>query len=485
MSVPSIPTENLSTDNSQAPPTPHQKSGRRLSKSVMRSDSSDAEGSKGWGMVAMNDGSGTERAVRVVQKAEAEDFNMMKVSWVWTEDGQTNQIDLRHGRISGIRKIYVNKELITREGKSLRNLISDKGSTHYFEIGSHSACIDIRPKSGVASGFTYQLLVDENPIEQSLGGPTSDMGRLDIGTRAVQLPKTSDGLGMTLRNNPLGPTGVVVWTVEPGKAAERAGIGVGDVVLSIEDNIVKEIDHLVEYVSRSVGVVHMELAGTAQSRTVVLHKKPYGDDDKLPIGLGLQTTSCGIGILVTEIDPGSAAWACKESGGLRLGDAILSIDGTVPSSPKHAVNLILQAGQDGKYAAAPNISVAEPKEEAGGDGARARARPCETPWPHALLLLRACSLSARRRIDSRSRQSSSRWSTTRPTSRRTFGRGARVWCGVYPQLQVRGLAAWAKTVPPYFSTLGSYNLSRQERKLKAEREAAGQAAMSMCVCVCV
>ena len=44
-----------------APPTPHLKSGRRLSKSVMRSDSHDAEGSKGWGMVVMRDGSGTER----------------------------------------------------------------------------------------------------------------------------------------------------------------------------------------------------------------------------------------------------------------------------------------------------------------------------------------------------------------------------------------------------------------------------------------
>lgn len=341
MSVPSLDTENLSTDNTGAPPTPHQKSGRRLSKSVMRSDSSDAEGSKGWGMVSINDGSGTERTVRVVQKAIAEDFNMMKVSWVWTEDGKTCQIDLRHGRISGIRKIYVNKELITREGKNLKNLISDQGSTHYFDIGPHSACIDIRPKGKMGSGFTYQLMIDDNPIEQSLGGPTSDLGRLDIGTRAVQLPKTSEGLGMTLRNNPLGNTGVVVWTIEPGKAAEKAGIKVGDVVLSIEDNIVQEIDHLIEYVSNSVGVVNMELAGTAQSRTIVLPKRPHGPDEKVPIGLGLQTTSCGVGVLVTEIDPGSAAWACKEAGGLRLGDAILAVDGIVPSSPKHAVNLIL------------------------------------------------------------------------------------------------------------------------------------------------
>ena len=36
----------------------------------------------------------------------------------------------------------------------------------------------------------------------------------------------------------------MVWTVEEGKAAERAGIVVGDVVLSVEDHIVNEIDNV-------------------------------------------------------------------------------------------------------------------------------------------------------------------------------------------------------------------------------------------------
>ena len=78
MAVPQLDTSHMPamTGDNAAPPTPHQKSGRRLSKSVMRSDSQDAEGSKGWGMVVVRDGSGTERAVRVVQKAEAEDFNV-------------------------------------------------------------------------------------------------------------------------------------------------------------------------------------------------------------------------------------------------------------------------------------------------------------------------------------------------------------------------------------------------------------------------
>ena len=77
--------------------------------------------------------------------------------------------------------------------------------------------------------------------------------------------------------------------------------------------------------------------GTSASRVVQLTKSTKGD--KQPIGLGLQTTSCGVGILVTEIDKGSSAWESE----LRLGDCILSINGAVPSSPKEAVGFILKA----------------------------------------------------------------------------------------------------------------------------------------------
>lgn len=61
-------------------------------------------------------------------------------------------------------------------------------------------------------------------------------------------------------------------------------------------------------------------------------------EGKQPIGLGLQSTSCGIGILVTEIDKGSSAAASE----LRLGEVILSIDDMVPSSPRDAVQIILK-----------------------------------------------------------------------------------------------------------------------------------------------
>ena len=324
-----------------AAPTPHKLSGRRLSKSVMAAAARDAEGSKGWGMVAVTDGSGTSRAIRVVQQAVKEDaWNMYKVSWIWTLDSKTYKVELRHGRRSGIRKIYVNKELVERQ-KSLASLVSDTGSTHMIQLGEeHDAAIHIVKSGG---SFTYQLEIDGCPIEQSIAGPMSG-GSLDLGDRTVVLPKTADGLGMTLRNNPNGSgTGVVVWTVFEGMAAERAGLRVGDVVLSVHDQLVDNIGPLADLIANTPGEsISMELAGSLPSRLIKMQKDPNGDGKVLPIGIGVQSTSCGVGILISEIDTGSAAAASE----LKLGDCILSIDGAVPCSPKDAVLMVL--GSPGK-----------------------------------------------------------------------------------------------------------------------------------------
>ena len=105
-------------------------------------------------------------------------------------------------------------------------------------------------------------------------------------------------------------------------------------VLSVEAHLVDTIDHLIEYVAGAQGIVSMEVAGVGPSRVVAVVKAR----DK-PVGLALQLTSCGVGTLVSEVDPhGSAAGSA-----MKAGDIILSIDGVVPTSPKHAVQLFTQA----------------------------------------------------------------------------------------------------------------------------------------------
>ena len=105
-------------------------------------------------------------------------------------------------------------------------------------------------------------------------------------------------------------------------------------VLSVEAHLVDTIDHLIEYVAAAQGIVSMEVAGLGPSRAVTVVKAR----DK-PVGLALQLTSCGVGTLVSEVDPhGSAAGSA-----MKAGDIILSIDGVVPASPRHAVQLFTQA----------------------------------------------------------------------------------------------------------------------------------------------
>lgn len=105
-------------------------------------------------------------------------------------------------------------------------------------------------------------------------------------------------------------------------------------MLSVEAHLVDTIDHLIEYVAAAQGIVSMEVAGLGPSRAVTVVKAR----DK-PVGLALQLTSCGVGTLVSEVDPhGSAAGSA-----MKAGDIILSIDGVVPTSPKHAVQLFTQA----------------------------------------------------------------------------------------------------------------------------------------------
>mmetsp|Transcript_7671 Transcript_7671/g.23959 ORF Transcript_7671/g.23959 Transcript_7671/m.23959 type:complete len:124 (+) Transcript_7671:64-435(+) len=81
--------------------TPFTQSGRRLSKLVLRADSNGV-GEQSAGLVELEDESGSVQLVRVDQYVEIESdsllSNMVRVSWEWTADGNSHQVELRHGR---------------------------------------------------------------------------------------------------------------------------------------------------------------------------------------------------------------------------------------------------------------------------------------------------------------------------------------------------------------------------------------------------
>ena len=106
--------------NAGADPSGRPLSSRRLKKEVLKADSTSTEASNSAGHITLRDELGTPRSMRVVQREEYEDFNMVSVKWVCT-DALPFQIELRHGRKSGIRKIYVNKELVERTKRCARS----------------------------------------------------------------------------------------------------------------------------------------------------------------------------------------------------------------------------------------------------------------------------------------------------------------------------------------------------------------------------
>lgn len=130
----------------------------------------DGEGSTSTGVASLRGRNGESLHVRVVQSQEREDLNMHRVRWVFTEGSETFQVELRHGRTSGIRKIYVNRQLQERI-KSVTHLVRDQGSSHEFPLPAslpdaprRTARVVIRPMEGLGE-FAYQLLIDGTPIQ--------------------------------------------------------------------------------------------------------------------------------------------------------------------------------------------------------------------------------------------------------------------------------------------------------------------------------
>lgn len=302
---------------------------RRLKKELLCADSVNNEVSNSAGHVTLADSAGTPRSVRVVQQQELEDFNMVNVKWVWSFEGKTHQIVLRHGRRSGIRKIYVDKTMVERT-KNLTDRIIDRGSLHVFTIEGRHAKIIIVP--GRSACFRYSLSIDNEEIERDLNISAPGLSS-DIGTHFVRPSASPDGFGMTLANCGNRSDGVVVIELEPGLPAHACGLLVGDVVLSVDEVSIVDTAVILDKLAHAHGEVTLEVSGSSPSRLVVV-PNPFASSNNGSIQLS--DTSCGVGVYVQTVTPAGGI-PLGGAGQLEVGDVILSVDGAVTESARETI----------------------------------------------------------------------------------------------------------------------------------------------------
>jgi serine protease Do/serine protease DegQ len=235
--------------------------------------------------------------------------------------GRTGISPIGPGRGENAIEDFIQTDASINPGNSGGALVNMRGEL----VGINSAIIS-RTGGNIGIGFAVP-----SEIARSIMGQILDFGEVRRGLLGVSIT-TIDAEGAKALGSGVN-RGALVSDVQPGSAAEEAGLRVDDIIVRVDDRKIDDSRALLNAIGLkgSGDTVRIELLRDGETRTVTakLRERTLTESTGEEIHPGLagaqfaaETTTSGGGIEVTNVDPASPAG----QRGLRSGDVVIAVN---------------------------------------------------------------------------------------------------------------------------------------------------------------